>query len=166
MTERQIKPEDIRVGDRIRIEWMAGGVFQTWTGTVAKVDADGDFESKEGRVIGTSYIKEIINDGENITITLLDRPKPPLPTEVGSVIHVSECRGIECDTLAMLDRDWHWCTPIPSRISRDRVLPKAEVNRNPPNAVAISSRSWRVATFALARACARSKAAACEKCTT
>ena len=85
------------------------------TATVAKVDADGDFESKEGRVIGTSYIKERINTGEKITITLLDRPKKPLPTEVCSVIHVSECRGRKCDTLAMLDGDgdWYWYTPIP-----------------------------------------------------
>ena len=113
MTEQMIKYEDVRVGDRIRVEWMVDDVLETWTGTVAKVDADGDFESKEGRVIGISYIKENINDGEKITITLLDRPKPPLPTEVGSVIHVSECRGIECDTLAMLDHDWHWYTPIP-----------------------------------------------------
>ena len=112
MTEQMIKYEDVRVGDRIRVEWMVYDVLETWTGTVAKVDADGDFESKEGRVIGISYFKESINDGEKITITLLDRPKKPLPTEVGSVIHVSECRGIECDTLAMLDRDGHWCTPI------------------------------------------------------
>ena len=80
MTEQIIEYEDVRVGDRIRVEWMVYDVLETWTGTVAKVDADGDFESREGRVIGTSYIKEVINDGEKITITLLDRPKPPLPT--------------------------------------------------------------------------------------
>ena len=111
MTEQMIKYEDVRVGDRIRVEWMVGDVLETWTGTVAKVDADGDFESKEGRVIGISYLKESINDGEKITITLLDRPTPPLPTEVGSVIHVSECRGRKCDTLAMLDGDGDWYTP-------------------------------------------------------
>ena len=113
MTEQMIKYEDVRVGDRIRVEWMVDDVLETWTGTVAKVDADGDFESKEGRVIGISYFKESINDGEKITITLLDRPKQPLPTEVGSVIHVSERRGIECDTLAMLGYDRWWYTPVP-----------------------------------------------------
>ena len=111
MTEQMIKYEDVRVGDRIRVEWMMRDVLETWTGTVAGVDKDGDFTSKDGWVIGLSYIKEIINNGEQITITLLDRPKPPLPTEAGSVIHVSECRGIECDTLAVLDRDGHWYTP-------------------------------------------------------
>lgn len=113
MTEQMIKYEGVRVGDRIRVEWMVDDVLETWTGTVAKVDADGDFESKEGRVIGISYFKESINDGEKITITLLDRPKKPLPTEVGSVIHVSECRGVECDTLAMLGYDRWWYTPVP-----------------------------------------------------
>ena len=112
MTEQMIKYEDVRVGDRIRVEWMVDDVLETWTGTVATVDVDGDFNSKEGRVIGISYIKENINDGEKITITLLDRPKKPLPTEVGSVIHVSECRGSKCDTLAMLGHDGHWYTPI------------------------------------------------------
>ena len=113
MTEQMIKYEDVRVGDRIRVEWMVYDVLETWTGTVAKVDADGDFESKEGRVIGISYIKENINDGEKITITLLDRPKKPLPTEVGSVIHVSECRSSKCDTLAIyIDEGGYWYTPI------------------------------------------------------
>ena len=102
MTEQQIKPEDVRVGDRIRIEWMADDILRAETGTVAEIDMDGDFRSQAGWLIGTAYIKERINRGEQITITLLDRPKPKLPTEVGSVIHVSECRGVECDTLAML----------------------------------------------------------------
>ena len=113
MTEQMIKYEDVRVGDRIRVEWMVGDVLETWTGTVATVDVDGDFNSKEGRVIGISYIKENINDGEKITITILDRPTQPLPTETGSVIHISKCRGTKCDTLAMLDSDWQWYTPIP-----------------------------------------------------
>ena len=113
MPEQMVKYEDVRVGDCIRVEWMVDDILETLTGTVAKVDADGDFESKEGRVIGISYIKESISDGEKITITLLDRPKKPLPTEVGSVIHVSECRGSKCDTLAIhLGDDGYWYTPI------------------------------------------------------
>lgn len=109
MTERQIKPEDVRVGDRIRVEWMVDDVLRTYTGTVAKIDRSGGLRSKEGWFIGTSHI----NKNGKSTITLLDRPKQPLPTEVGSVIHVSECRGTKCNTLAVLYRDWHWYTPIP-----------------------------------------------------
>ena len=107
-----IKYEDIRVGDRIRVEWMRGDVLETETGTVVRVDKDGNPRTLSGLFIGPSFIKERINTGEQVTITLLDRPKPPLPNEVGSVIHVSECRGTKCDTLAMLDSDWHWYTPI------------------------------------------------------
>ena len=109
MTEQMIKYKDIRVGDRISVEWMMGDVLQTYTGTVAKIERSGGLRSEEGRFIGLSYI----NKNGKSTITLLDRPKPPLPTEVGSVIHVSECRDVKCDTLAMLDHDWLWYTPIP-----------------------------------------------------
>ena len=116
MTEQTIKPEDIRVGDRIRVEWMADDILRAETGSVAEIDGDGD-PWTQARVIGPSFIQERINDGQQITITLLDRPKPKLPTEVGSVIHVSECRGVECDTLAMLDDDGWWHTPI--KVARD-----------------------------------------------
>ena len=112
MTEQTIKPEDIRVGDRIRVEWMAYDILYSQTGTVAKIHTDGDFQTKSEWVIGPAYIKERIRKGEQITITLLDRPKPKLPTEVGSVIHVSECRGVECDTLAMSDYGSRWYTPV------------------------------------------------------
>ena len=111
MTEQEIKPEDIHVGDRIRIEWMVGDVLRAETGTVAKIDKNGDFKSKEEWFIGPLYIKERIRKGEQITITLLERPKPKLPTKAGSVIHVSECRGSKCDTLAILDGEGLWFTP-------------------------------------------------------
>ena len=107
MTEQMIKYEDIRVGDRIRVEWMVGDILRAETGTVAKIDRSGGLRSKEGRYIGDSYI----NKNGKSTITLLDRPTPPLPTEAGSVIHVSECRGLKCDTLAMLDDNGDWYTP-------------------------------------------------------
>ena len=113
MTEQQIKPEDVRIGDRIRIEWMVEDILHAKTGTVAKIDGSGDFQTKSEWVIGPLYIKARIRKGEQIAITLLSRPTPPLPTEVGSVIHVSECRGVECDTLAMLGYDRWWYTPVP-----------------------------------------------------
>lgn len=112
MTEQQIKPEDVRVGDRIRVEWMVDDVLHAETGTVAKIDGNGGLSSKEGWSIGPAYIQKRVNKGEQITINLLDRPKPKLPTEVGSVIHVSECQGEKCDVLAMLCDDGLWYTPI------------------------------------------------------
>ena len=113
MTEQQIKPEDVRVGDRIRVEWMVEDILYSQTGTVAEIDNNGDFQTKSELVIGPLYIKARIRKGEQIAITLLSRPTPPLPTEVGSVIHVSECRGEKCDTLAMLGYDRWWYTPVP-----------------------------------------------------
>ena len=111
MTEQMIKPEDVRIGDRIRIEYMVSDILRSETGTVAKIDKNGDFRSQEGWFIGPLYIKARIRKGEQIAITLLSRPTPPLPTEVGSVIHVSECRGRKCDTLAILDGEGLWFTP-------------------------------------------------------
>ena len=113
MTEQQIKPEDVRVGDRIRVEWMVDDILRTETGTIAKIDGSGDFQTKSEWFIGPLYIKARIRKGEKITITLLDRPKPKLPTEVGSVIHVSECRGDKCDVLAMLNYYGTRYTPTP-----------------------------------------------------
>ena len=113
MTEQQIKPEDIHVGDSIRVEWMVDDILYSQTGTVAEIDKNGDFQTKSELVIGPAYIKERIRKGEQITITLLDRHKPKLPTEVGSVIHVSEYRGVKCDTLAILNHYGTWYTPTP-----------------------------------------------------
>ena len=76
MTEQQIKPEDVHIGDRIRVEWMASDILRAETGTVAKIDMDGDPRTQSGWLIGPAYIKERINRGDKITITLLDRPKP------------------------------------------------------------------------------------------
>ena len=59
-----------------------------------------------------------------------------------------------------------WCTPIPCRTSRDRVLPKPALNRNPPISSAIRSFSSRVHTLMLVSAWARSSAAAWVKWTT
>ncbi|OLE30294.1 MAG: hypothetical protein AUG44_01600 [Actinobacteria bacterium 13_1_20CM_3_71_11] len=59
-----------------------------------------------------------------------------------------------------------WCTPMPCRTSRDRVLPNPAVNRNRPMVSAMASFSARVQTLTLIRACACSSAAAWVKCTT
>ena len=113
MTEKTITPEDVRVGDHIRIEWMVDDILRAETGTVAEIDKNGGLMSKGEWFIGPSFIKARIRNGEQITLTLLDRPKLKLPTGVGSVIHVSECRGVKCDTLAMFDYDRYLHTPVP-----------------------------------------------------
>ena len=59
-----------------------------------------------------------------------------------------------------------WCTPIPLRTSRDRVLPKPALNRKLPISSAIWSFSSRVQTRRLFSAWACSMAAARLPCTT
>ena len=113
MTKQQIKPEDIHVGDSIRVEWMVEDILYSQTGTVAEIDKNGDFQTKSEFAIGPAYIQKRVTKGEQITIPLLALPKPKLPPEVGSVIHVSECRGLKCDTLAMLNHYGTWYTPTP-----------------------------------------------------
>ena len=55
---------------------------------------------------------------------------------------------------------------MPARTYRESVLPKPVVKRKPPIASAISSRCSRPMMRMDDSACARSMAAACEKCTT
>ena len=59
-----------------------------------------------------------------------------------------------------------WCTPMPWRTSRESVLPKPAENRKSPISSAMASFSALVVTLMLISVCARSMAAACEKCTT
>jgi hypothetical protein len=54
---------------------------------------------------------------------------------------------------------------MPERMSRDRVWPNPVANRKSPMASAIASRCSREITRMLDIACARSSAAAWEKCT-
>ena len=106
-----IKLEEVRVGDRIRVEWMERDILHAETATVANIGSYGGLISKEEWFIGPTYIQKRIRGGEKITITLLDRPKPKLPNKLGSVIHVTECMGEKCDVLAMLNYDGRWYTP-------------------------------------------------------
>ncbi len=59
-----------------------------------------------------------------------------------------------------------WCTPMPCRTSRDRVLPNPALNRNPAIISAIASFSSRLHTLMLVSAWACSSAEAWVKWTT
>lgn len=81
-----IDPADIREGDRVRIEY-SDGEAREWA---VKHDAGGDCD-----VYGTTGDKYF----------LLDRPKPELPTEPGSVVRVGDAEGGLYRTLG---RDGVW----------------------------------------------------------
>ena len=75
--ERQITKDEIRVGDRIVATYHdSDGIKRTYEFTVADVDGS-ILKTPEGG---------IFRPYEQYTYTLLDRPKPELPTELGSVI--------------------------------------------------------------------------------
>ena len=75
--ERQITNDEIRVGDRIVATYRdSGGIKRTYEFTVADVDGN-TLKTPEGGIFYTYGIRDYI---------LLDRPKPELPTELGSVI--------------------------------------------------------------------------------
>lgn len=105
---RVIRPEDVRVGDTIRVECPAFGMTITRTGTVASLDGHGSPRTAEdGCLWGATIL------GEATTVTLLDRPEPTLPTEPGAVILCAEVRGEPYDGIAVLGSAGAWWTPVP-----------------------------------------------------
>lgn len=79
-----IKFEDIRKGDRIRVTFDDDDI--TLTGVASELSAVWWYTPK-GRLLAASETVAVI--------TLLDRPKPELPTELGSVIIATEVRGVK-----------------------------------------------------------------------
>ena len=77
--------EDVRVGDTIERRGTSKGVTYSERGTVAKIDG-AYLHAAEGGAVAHRY-----GVGE---LLLIDRPKPPLPTEVGSVIVNATIRGV------------------------------------------------------------------------
>ena len=94
--------EDVRVGDTIERRWTSKGVTYSERGTVAKIDG-AYLNAAEGGAVASHY------GGKSLF--LIDRPKPELPIETGSVILASEVRGERFDPpVAMVadsDGDWH-----------------------------------------------------------
>ena len=113
------------------------------------------------RVLVPSYLDSAVNSTVRIG-TLIPTPRVSVPQMTLSSpawVRVSTSRRYRGSIPA-------WCTPMPCRTSRDRVLPKPAVNRKLPIRSAMASFSARVQTFTLISACACSMAAAWVKCTT
>lgn len=81
MTPREIRPEDVRVGDKVEVRRLSF----TITGIVAEVDAN--HERRPLRFGGETPSADVVWPLiKGATITLLDRPLPPVPTDAGTVI--------------------------------------------------------------------------------
>ena len=90
MTTRPITFDEIRQGDEVRQEWRDNGVLYTSTGTAQHVTTD--LFMREWRNAGR---RAVARDLVSSTITLLDRPSPPLPQEQGAPIMIYAWRDIK-----------------------------------------------------------------------
>lgn len=76
----EIKFQDIRKGDRIRVAGTFGDLTTTREGVAHHKSPDGTWRTKgECPIVSPPRFKEGV-------IHLIDRPKPQLPTEPGSVL--------------------------------------------------------------------------------
>ena len=92
--EQPIAFEDVRVGDAIEQRWTSKGVAYSNRGTVAKIDG-ATLDTAEGGVVAFQY------GGKSLF--LIDRPKPQLPTEVGSVIVNATIRGVPGQVATLME---------------------------------------------------------------
>lgn len=111
---RVVRLEEVRVGDTIRAEWDVeyGDAKQTVvrTGVVSALDGDGEPHTRKGfPLVPAASVRDL--PSRSLTIYLLPRPEPTLPTEPGSVILCAEVRGAPYDGIAVLDASGVWLTP-------------------------------------------------------
>ena len=86
--------EDVRVGDTIEQRWTSKGVAYSNRGTVAKIDG-ATLDTAEGGAVAFQY------GGKSLF--LIDRPKPGLPIEVGSVIVNATIRGVPGQVATLME---------------------------------------------------------------
>ena len=103
---RPIAWEDVRVGDTIERRWTSRGITYSERGTVAKIDG-AYLHAAEGGAIASHY------GGKSPF--LIDRPKPELPIEVGSVIVNATIRGVPGQVAVWDGGYWATFPPVAGR---------------------------------------------------
>lgn len=93
---RIIKRQDIQKGDVI--------VIHRKLKVATDLDNDGDFKVADGNWVKISEID--YDDSSEWTIELLNRPNPPLPTIVGSVIKVWNAEGATVNWMLHARNEW------------------------------------------------------------
>lgn len=117
MIPRTITFDEIQAGDSIRFEWSTGDMVNI---------REGDADRLEGiwwRTSGGEYLacRHVVD----ATITLLDRPTPPLPQGQGTPIKVYRyrARGVEYDIERIMIRDgFDWRSMGSTRYTDDQIL--------------------------------------------
>lgn len=103
--------KDIQKGDTIAAVRKYSNALKSTMG-VADMQANYGIASDYWYTEGGAII--LVNSGmANTTIHLVDRPKPELPTETGSVILIKQYDGVvlEPSALALLDSAGDWFVP-------------------------------------------------------
>ena len=98
--------EDVRVGDTIERRWTSKGVAYSERGTVAKIDGS-HLDTAEGGAIVYQY--------RSRELLLIDRPKPQLPIEAGSVIVNATIRGVPGQVAVWDGGYWVTFPPVAGR---------------------------------------------------
>lgn len=97
---KQISFEEIRIGDLLGV-WQTyeqkGIQYERTLTGVATYSSGGAWYTMGG---GHLVAKDAW--GKERMITLIDRPKPPLPTTPGTVFRATEIRGEKCDVTVMV----------------------------------------------------------------
>ncbi len=84
-TPREIAFEDIRAGDRIRVEYAESGIKFTREGVAHENTQGGWFASEGGLIVGAIG---------GVTTTLLHRPAPAEPKGLGAVVRARVSRSV------------------------------------------------------------------------
>jgi hypothetical protein len=125
MSDLEIKREEVLPGDYIRVSYEEYGVLTVRSGKVAR--SANSISTDEG---GTLW--HFMWEGTSV-FELIDRPKPQLPTEAGSLVFARIIEGTQ-DTLALRADGW-WMS-----LATGRFYKASEVTDHP----------WRLAKVILA----------------
>lgn len=91
---------DIRKGDTIESSYTNGGVTYSRRGIAHHQDMEGDWCTAEGTRLTGQHPAEVV--------TILHRPKPPLPTSPMPQIRALKVRGVEGNWLMAIDAEGDW----------------------------------------------------------
>lgn len=100
--------DQIRKGDRLRIDAIHRDRRDTYRGTASKCESGG-WQTERGTVLTWKWHADAGRD--TIQRRVVKAPKPePLPTKPGSVIIVHECNGLELNAYRqyLLDATGTW----------------------------------------------------------
>ncbi len=89
MIPREINPDDVRPGDRVRWQYR-GAVVEDTVVRLELAESEGWVTDLHTQIVGDLPV----GHREAVTVTLLDRQLPPIPTDDGTVIRHKRMRAV------------------------------------------------------------------------